>query len=157
MRKRKRNSFFFLQNKDFVYRGSEWEKISTFTQRLASEFPHAQLLTSNSREPDNTLKCEDGQFVQICCVKPVQQSQLSGTISHPMEGYDMPDKIRKFHQVNNISNFQYDRPYHKGSKDRDNEFKVSSNKLSKKSGKLKGDLHCYVNKLSRIFKVIEIR
>ena len=39
----------------------------------------------------------------------------------------MPDKIRKFHQVNNISNFQYDRPYHKGSKDRDNEFKVSKN------------------------------
>ena len=114
----------FLQNKDFVYRGAEWEKISTFTQRLASEFPHAQVLTSNSREPDNSLKCEDGQFVQICCVKPVQPQSCQSLLNHPMEGYDMPEKIRKFHQVNNVDNFQYDRPYHKGNKDRDNEFKV---------------------------------
>ena len=61
------NWFFLLpfQNKEFVYRGQEWEKISTFTQRLASEFPHAQVLTSNSREPDQSLKSEDGQFVQV--------------------------------------------------------------------------------------------
>ena len=61
-------NWFFLasfQNKEFVYRGQEWEKISTFTQRLASEFPHAQVLTSNSREPDQSLKSEDGQFVQV--------------------------------------------------------------------------------------------
>ena len=42
----------------------------------------------------------------------------------PMEGCEMPDKIRKFHQVNKVDQFQYDRPYHKGNKDRDNEFKV---------------------------------
>ena len=36
----------------------------------------------------------------------------------------MPEKIRKFHLVNNVDKFQYDRPYHKGNKDRDNEFKV---------------------------------
>ena len=42
-----------------------------------------------------------------------------------MEGYDMPEKIRKFHQVNNVNQFLYDRPYHKGNKDRENEFKVN--------------------------------
>lgn len=116
----------FLQNKEFVYRGQEWEKISTFTQRLGSEFPHAQVLTSNSKEPDQSLKSEDGQFVQICCVKPVpdQQCCSSSTAANSMEGYEMPEKIRKFHHVNNVNKFQYDRPYHKGSKDRDNEFKV---------------------------------
>ena len=36
----------------------------------------------------------------------------------------MPEKIRKFHQVNNVIQFMYDRPYHKGTKDRENEFKV---------------------------------
>ena len=110
-----------MQNKEFIYRGQEWEKISTFTQRLASEFPHAQVLTSNSKEPDQSLKSEDGQFVQICCVKPVPYTDETFL---PMEGYEMPDKIRKFHQVNKVDQFQYDRPYHKGSKDRDNEFKV---------------------------------
>lgn len=36
----------------------------------------------------------------------------------------MPEKIRKFHQVNNVSQYMYDRPYHKGNKDRENEFKT---------------------------------
>ena len=110
-----------FQNKEFVYRGQEWEKISTFTQRLASEFPNAQVLTSNSKEPDQSLKSEDGQFIQICCVKPVPGLEDH---SYPMDGYDMPEKIRKFHMANNVNQFQYDRPYHKGCKDRDNEFKV---------------------------------
>lgn len=126
-----------FQNKEFVYRGQEWEKISTFTQRLASEFPHAQVLTSNSREPDHSLRSEDGQFVQICCVKPVPSRVLQHSTAtnidddndndnnvRPMDGYEMPEKIRKFHQVNCVNKFQYDRPYHSGAKDRDNEFKV---------------------------------
>lgn len=83
------------------------------------------MLTSNSKEPDQSLKSEDGQFVQICCVKPVPDQCCYQTHSTGMEGYEMPEKIRKFHHVNNIQKFQYDRPYHKGSKDRDNEFKVT--------------------------------
>ena len=116
--------YFFFQNKEFIYRGQEWEKISTFTQRLASEFPHAQVLTSNSKEPDQSLKSEDGQFVQICCVKPLPVDHSNESLQS-MEGYDMPEKIRKFHQVNNVNQFLYDRPYHKGNKDRENEFKVN--------------------------------
>ena len=46
------------------------------------------------------------------------------TFQQSIEGYDMPEKIRKFHQVNNVIQFMYDRPYHKGTKDRENEFKV---------------------------------
>ena len=116
-----------------MYRGQEWEKISTFTQRLASEFPNAQVLTSNSKEPDQSLKSEEGQFIQICCVKPVPCQDQN---SLPLEGYEMPEKIRKFHQANNVNQFQYDRPYHKGNKDRDNEFKVGfiSREFPKYSG-----------------------
>ena len=127
-------SLFFFQNKEFVYRGQEWEKISTFTQRLASEFPHAQVLTSNSKEPDQSLKSEDGQFVQICCVKPLPQDESKESLQS-MEGYDMPEKIRKFHQVNNVNQFMYDRPYHKGNKDKDNEFKVGTRMRIRFDGK----------------------
>ena len=54
-------------------------------------------------------------FLEHCEPQTFQQS---------IEGYDMPEKIRKFHQVNNVIQFMYDRPYHKGTKDRENEFKV---------------------------------
>ena len=41
-----------------------------------------------------------------------------------MDGYEVPEKINKFHLNNDIQHFQYDRPFHKGPRDKDNEFKV---------------------------------
>ena len=35
----------FVRNKDFIYRGLDFEKIADFTARLAVEFPHAKLVT----------------------------------------------------------------------------------------------------------------
>uniref|UniRef100_A0A8C7FEM6 Dedicator of cytokinesis 3 n=1 Tax=Oncorhynchus kisutch TaxID=8019 RepID=A0A8C7FEM6_ONCKI len=35
----------------------------------------------------------------------------------------VPDRIKSFYRVNNVRRFRYDRPFHKGSKDRENEFK----------------------------------
>lgn len=31
----------------------------------------------------------------------------------------------RFYEVNNVNKFQFSRPFHKGEKDKDNEFKVS--------------------------------
>lgn len=44
----------FVRNKQSVYRGLESERIGTFTQRLQTEFPQAQILTKNS-PPDKSI------------------------------------------------------------------------------------------------------
>lgn len=36
----------------------------------------------------------------------------------------VPDRVKSFYRVNNVRKFRYDRPFHKGPKDKDNEFKV---------------------------------
>lgn len=36
----------------------------------------------------------------------------------------VPDRIKSFYRVNNVRRFRHDRPFHKGPKDRENEFKV---------------------------------
>ena len=54
-----------LQNKEFVYRGLEFEKLPAFTQRIADEFPGAQILPSNT-QPDKSLRTREGQYVQVC-------------------------------------------------------------------------------------------
>ena len=41
-----------------------------------------------------------------------------------MDGYEVPEKIKNFPINNDIQHFQYDRPFHKGPRDKDNEFKV---------------------------------
>ena len=53
-----------MQNKEFVYRGLEFEKLPAFTQRIADEFPGAQILPSNT-QPDKALRTREGQYVQV--------------------------------------------------------------------------------------------
>ena len=50
------NIFVLFQNKSFIYRGKEYERISDFSARLQNLFPSAQVL----------------YFVQIlCCFKKI--------------------------------------------------------------------------------------
>lgn len=37
----------------------------------------------------------------------------------------VPDRVKSFYRVNNVRKFRYDRPFHKGPKDKENEFKVN--------------------------------
>ncbi|KAG7257672.1 hypothetical protein CRUP_038096, partial [Coryphaenoides rupestris] len=41
----------------------------------------------------------------------------------------VPERIKSFYRVNNVRRFRYDRPFHKGPKDKDNEFKVEVSPL----------------------------
>ncbi|KAI4460497.1 dedicator of cytokinesis [Holotrichia oblita] len=62
----------FVRNKQFVYRGLEYERIGAFTQRLQTEFPSAQILMKNT-PPDDSIINSDGQFIQISNVKPIPE------------------------------------------------------------------------------------
>ena len=65
-----------------------------------------------------------GSDLQIYAVTPVPDSVTVLQMDR------VPDRIKSFYRVNNVRRFRYDRPFHKGPKDRDNEFKVSRNKVA---------------------------
>ena len=67
--------FSSLQNKEFVYRGLEFEKLPAFTQRIDDEFPGAQILPSNT-QPDKSLRTREGQYVQVCEPSGICKSRL---------------------------------------------------------------------------------
>lgn len=50
-----------MQNKVFIYRGLEFEKIAAFTERLQAEFPLATLITK-SGPVDDAIHDMDGQY-----------------------------------------------------------------------------------------------
>ncbi|XP_015108826.1 dedicator of cytokinesis protein 3 isoform X1 [Diachasma alloeum] len=107
----------FVRNKLFIYRGLEYERIGAFTQRLQTEFPSAQILMKNS-PPDESIISSEGQFIQICNVKPIpEESSLACSSS------EVPDRIVAFYLVNDVRKFTFDRPLHRGPVDRENEFK----------------------------------
>lgn len=43
----------------------------------------------------------------------------------------VPDRVKSFYRVNNVRKFRYDRPFHKGPKDKENEFKVNKSRKAK--------------------------
>lgn len=105
------------KNKQFIYRGLEYERIIAFTQRLQTEFSQAQILTKNT-PPDTSIFTEPGQFIQISNVRPIQDQPLFKSSMVPV-----PEKIARFYHVNDVTRFQHDRPVYKGQVDKDNEFK----------------------------------
>ncbi|XP_030639791.1 dedicator of cytokinesis protein 3-like [Chanos chanos] len=108
---------FFLRNKEFVCRGYDYERLEDFQQRMLTEFPQAIAL-QHTNLPDDSIKQSDAQYLQIYAVNPV--SDLS---DGPMMDR-VPERIKSFYRINNVSRFHYDRPFHKGPKDRDNEFRT---------------------------------
>lgn len=56
--------------------------------------------------------------LQIYAVTPIPESQ------EVLQRDGVPDNIKSFYKVNHIWKFRYDRPFHKGPKDKENEFKV---------------------------------
>ncbi|CAH0728920.1 unnamed protein product, partial [Brenthis ino] len=104
----------FVRNKQFVYRGQDYERIGAFTQRLQSEYVSAHILMRNT-PPDDSIIAADGQYIQICNVKPVASRRTwpGGA----------PDQVKRFYACNDVDTFLCDRPLHKPPIDKENEFK----------------------------------
>ncbi|ETE70379.1 Dedicator of cytokinesis protein 3, partial [Ophiophagus hannah] len=107
---------FFLRNKEYVCRGHDYERLETFQQRMLTEFPQAVAMQHPNHPDDSILQC-DAQYLQIYAVTPIPDNI---DVLHMDR---VPDRIKSFYRVNNIKKFRYDRPFHKGPKDKENEFK----------------------------------
>uniref|UniRef100_A0A4W3JA09 Dedicator of cytokinesis protein 4 n=1 Tax=Callorhinchus milii TaxID=7868 RepID=A0A4W3JA09_CALMI len=107
---------FFLRNKEFVCRGHDYERLEAFQQRMLNEFPHA-IAMQHANQPEETIFQADAQYLQIYAVIPIPEAQ------EILQKEGIPDHIKSFYRVNNIWRFRYDRPFHKGIKDKENEFK----------------------------------
>ncbi|KAM6981344.1 dedicator of cytokinesis protein 3 isoform 2-T2 [Aplochiton taeniatus] len=107
---------FFLRNKEFVCRGHDYERLEAFQQRMLGEFP-AAIAMQHPNQPDEAILQCDAQYLQIYAVTPVPESV------NVLQMERVPDRIKSFYRFNNVRRFRYDRPFHKGPKDRENEFK----------------------------------
>ncbi len=50
------------QNKEFVCRGNDYERLEAFQQRMLSEFPHA-IAMQHANLPDQTIHQADAQCI----------------------------------------------------------------------------------------------
>ncbi|BFZ10880.1 hypothetical protein BsWGS_13919 [Bradybaena similaris] len=128
----------YLKNKAFIYRGDECLKLSTIMNHLMTEYPSANILTTNY-PPDKSSKLGDSQCIQIVSVKQVASERPE------FIGKDVPSEITSFYSNNEIDTFEFDRPYHREGKDKNNEFKTLclERTIMQTSYKLPGILRSY--------------
>nr|XP_022344054.1 dedicator of cytokinesis protein 1-like isoform X2 [Crassostrea virginica] len=92
----------FLQNKVFIYRGKEYERLTDFNSRMQTLFPNAELLKSLS-PPSNEVKESDKQYLQINAVTPVLELQ------ERFRNKSVNEKILKYYSVNEVQKFTFSR------------------------------------------------
>ncbi len=57
-------AFPFLQNKEFVCRGYDYERLEDFQQRMLGEFPQA-IAMQHPNQPDDTILQSDAQCILL--------------------------------------------------------------------------------------------
>ncbi|CAN7990561.1 unnamed protein product [Ixodes hexagonus] len=105
----------FLQNKVFVYRGKEYERLSDFSTRLLNQFPNAMLLTKLTI-PGKDVTESQCQYLQINKVDPIMNN------AQRFQNKPVHDQILKYYRVNEVNKFTYSRPLRRGEKDSDSDF-----------------------------------
>lgn len=105
----------FLQNKTFIYRGKEYERLSEFNTRLLNQFPNAQLMSKLGAPGDEIIQA-NVQYLQISKVDPVmlEREKFRGKAVH--------EQILHYYKVNEVQKFAFSRPIRRGEKDSDNDF-----------------------------------
>jgi dedicator of cytokinesis protein 1 len=105
----------FLQNQTFVYRGKGCDRLDEFVARILDQFPNADTMKTMN-VPTDEDKEQPVQLLQINKVDPIMDDI-------PMfDGKVIAPQVLKYYKLNEVSRFIYSRPFHKGMKDKENEF-----------------------------------
>nr|KAG5708357.1 hypothetical protein BaRGS_034388 [Batillaria attramentaria] len=100
----------FLQNKVFIYRGKEYERLADFNARMQILFPNAELMRTLDQPGDDILSA-DRQYLQINAVTPVMQ------LKPDFEGKPISEQILRYYRVNEVQKFTYSRRNDEGGND----------------------------------------
>ncbi|XP_065184733.1 dedicator of cytokinesis protein 2-like isoform X1 [Sycon ciliatum] len=99
----------FLRNKQFIFRGKDFERLGEFNQMLLSHFPKAQLITFNT-PPGEEYNTIEGMHMQVSKVEPIADDV------DKFAGMSVASSIIDYYAANNISHFVLNRPVRRGPK-----------------------------------------
>ncbi|XP_020283330.1 dedicator of cytokinesis protein 1 isoform X3 [Pseudomyrmex gracilis] len=95
----------FLQNKVFVYRGKEYERLSDFCTRTLNQLPNAEQMNKLSPPTAEILE-SNHQYVQINKVEPLMDEKRHRLSGKPVTA----EAVLRYHRVNDVQRFRFSRP-----------------------------------------------
>ncbi|KAI8969583.1 cytoplasmic protein [Trametes punicea] len=93
-----------IRNKQFIYRGYEWEKFGAFCERMLNKHPGAQLLKTMG-DPPVDIRFGNDQYIQCTAVTPEPRRDIP-IFTNP----DVPPQVRAYYEHSDINLFSYSRP-----------------------------------------------
>ncbi|KAH9924408.1 cytoplasmic protein [Fomitopsis serialis] len=100
-----------IRNKQFVYRGYEWEKFGAFCERMLNKHPGVQLLKMIG-DPPVDIRFGTQQYIQCTAVQPEPDREAP-----IFTNSDVSPQIRAYYEHSAIRVFSYDRPVTKTATD----------------------------------------
>ncbi|KAH9819300.1 dedicator of cytokinesis-domain-containing protein [Melampsora americana] len=96
-----------VQNRQFVYRGYEFEKYVEFCDRMNNKHPNAQIIRAHVVSSDE-LQYAEGQYLHITKVQaePDRNSIIFTNL-------EVPNAVRQYYENNATNTFSYSRPFSK--------------------------------------------
>ncbi|XP_003492822.1 dedicator of cytokinesis protein 1 isoform X8 [Bombus impatiens] len=95
----------FLQNKVFIYRGKEYERLSDFCSRTLNQLPNAEQMNKLS-PPTSEMLESNHQYVQINRVDPLMDEKRHRLSGKPITA----EAVLRYHRVNDVQRFRFSRP-----------------------------------------------
>jgi dedicator of cytokinesis protein 3 len=100
-----------IRNKQFIYRGYEWEKFGAFCERMLNKHPGAQLLKTTG-DPPVDIRFGNDQYIQCTAVIPEPNRTLP-IFTSP----DVPVAVRTYYEHSAINLFSCSRQATKGGRE----------------------------------------
>ncbi|KAF7964947.1 hypothetical protein HWV62_1454, partial [Athelia sp. TMB] len=100
-----------IRNKQFIYRGFEWEKFGAFCERMLNKHPGTQLLKT-AGDPPVDIRFGTDQYIQCTAVVPEPDRTLP-IFNSP----DVPLPVKTYYEHSAVNLFSYTRQTIKGGRD----------------------------------------
>lgn len=98
-----------LQNRVYIFRGKEYERLSDFCSRMLVQHPQAELMQT-LEAPGEDITNSDGQYIQVNKVEPIMDAAFA-----KFNEKIISNEIVKYFTANNVQKFQFSRPFRDSS------------------------------------------
>ena len=88
------------RNKDWIVQGADWEKISSFTEKMQLLYPTAQLVNANTMPSFEAM--DKGQYLQVTSLVPIPNR-----VDPIFTKSGISPRIRQYHEHHFIDQFSY--------------------------------------------------
>jgi len=112
-----------IQNKEFIYKGNEFERLSDFIQKTLERWPKAELLKATDI-PAKSIQDADAQYllitsVNVSNINEIQKRESVGGAAAVVDSFSnkkrVPHRVQQFNARNRVNVFLYSKPFKKNS------------------------------------------